>query len=145
MQIGIERKPETIQPTQSSITSIEEPFQQIQIGKKKKIIISRKSLLFFFSYIEGLSADLQGFPLKPKTRCTLGRDIRLYANHYVFQLNKPFTIIQYDINMFKVYNDKDNKEVQKEVKQKETSKYKLNLQMKIFKFIFIDYIFKNGF
>jgi hypothetical protein len=72
--------------------------------------------------ISNLSADKLGFPLKPKERCTLGRDIRLFANHYGFILNKPFEILHYDINIYKVYKDKTGIEISKEVKTKDQSK-----------------------
>ncbi len=72
--------------------------------------------------ISNLSADKLGFPLKPKERCTIGRDIRLFANHYGFILNKPFEILHYDINIYKVYKDKTGIEISKEVKTKDQSK-----------------------
>ncbi len=42
------------------------------------------------------------FPLKPRERGTLGRRIRLKANHYHIQLRKPFTVYQYDLELVRI-------------------------------------------
>lgn len=66
-----------------------------------------------------ISADLNGYPKKPKIRCTLGREIRLQANHYGIMLKNAFTVTQYDISIFSVsINKKNNKETEREVKAK---------------------------
>ena len=63
---------------------------------------------------------MQVYTAKPKQRCTLGKDIRLYSNHYTFQILKPFAINHYDINIFAIINDKiTNKESLKEIKSRE--------------------------
>ena len=66
---------------------------------------------------------MQGYTPQPKQRCSLGKDIRLIANHYTFQILKPFVINHYDINIFAIMNDKKtNEEILKEVKSKEEAK-----------------------
>lgn len=75
-----------------------------------------------------LSAEAHKFPKRPKDknnnsiRCSLGSSIRLWANHYVFQLNKAFQIFQYDVTILKVFKDGSGKEVKKEVKTRDASK-----------------------
>jgi hypothetical protein len=66
---------------------------------------------------------MQGYTAKPKQRCTLGKDTRLYSNHYTFQILKPFVINHYDINIFAIINDKiTNEESLKEIKSREEAK-----------------------
>ena len=64
------------------------------------------------------------FPMKPKERCSLGSDIRLISNHYTFQIQKPFCVNHYHIEIFVVLTDKvSNEETLKELKTREVAKY----------------------
>jgi hypothetical protein len=61
------------------------------------------------------------FPRKPKDRCNLGREIRLWVNH--FGLNIPsFGAYQYDVKVFKEFRDKKGKLEEKDIDTKEISK-----------------------
>jgi hypothetical protein len=61
------------------------------------------------------------FPPKPRERGTLGRLIKLLANHYPISI-KPFKVYQYDVDFVKKFLE-NNKQVEKQIKIKETMRY----------------------
>ncbi len=49
------------------------------------------------------------FVAKPKERGTLGRPIRLRANHYAIGLSKSFNVYQYNVEIKKKFQDDSRK------------------------------------
>ena len=71
---------------------------------------------------------------KPEKRGSLGREIRLYANHYSLAIKNPFKIFQYDVELTKntTYNNKNNKTRNKPI-SKNVMKYFPLTNSKLFK------------
>jgi hypothetical protein len=51
------------------------------------------------------------FPAKPNERGSIGREIRLKTNHFNIKIKQPFTVYQYDVDVTKLYEKKEEKSV----------------------------------